>query len=149
VPKVQVSSCLEVRTPAGLDRLLAFAEPRYLHQTVARGGVRALDLPDVAAQRAQFAAAGVVRSHYHVPLDWDEAGAFGSTQREVARVRRGLPTLRGPLPLLEVETYTWGVLGDFAGSAPLHDRIARELAWVAGELAAAGLRPEPLSSSPR
>ncbi|MBM3972764.1 MAG: TIM barrel protein [Planctomycetes bacterium] len=149
VPKIQVSSCLEVRAPVGLDRLLAFAEPRYLHQTVARTGVRALDLPDVAAARAQFAAAGVVRSHYHVPLDWDEAGAFGSTQREVARVLRGLPTLSGSLPLLEVETYTWDVLGDFAGAAPLHQRIARELAWVAGELAAAGLRPEPLSSSPR
>lgn len=149
VPKIQVSSCLEVRAPEGLDRLLAFAEPRYLHQTVARGGVRALDLPDVAAARAQFAAAGVVRSHYHVPLDWDEAGAFGSTQREVARVLRGLPSLPGPVPLLEVETYTWGVLGGFAGDAPLHQRITRELAWVAGELAAAGLRPEPLSSSPR
>jgi hypothetical protein len=84
-----------------------------------------------------------------VPLDWDEAGAFGSTQREVSRVLRGLPKLAAPLPLLEVETYTWGVLGSFAGDAPLHDRIARELAWVAGELAAAGLRPEPLSSSPR
>lgn len=136
VPKVQVSACLEVRAPAGLDALLAFAEPRYLHQTVAADGTRALDLPDVAAARARFAAGGRVRSHYHVPLFWDQEGPFGSTQREVARVLRGLAGRAGPLPLLEVETYTWGVLGDFAGHAPLHEHIARELAWAQAQLSA-------------
>jgi hypothetical protein len=136
VPKIQVSSCLEVRDGEALDRLLAFAEPRYLHQTVAASGVRALDLPDVAAARAAFAAGGRVRSHYHVPLFWDQPGAFGSTQREVARVLAALPAMGPPWPLLEVETYTWSVLGDFAGSAPLHERIARELAWVRGQLGA-------------
>ena len=149
VPKIQVSSCFEVREPAGLDALLAFAEPRYLHQTVARSGERALDLPDVAAARARFAQGGRVRSHYHVPLDWDQPGPFGSTQQEVARVLRGLASLPGPVPLLEVETYTWGVLGDFAGKAPLHERIARELAWAHGQLAAGGLRPEPSSAAGR
>lgn len=139
VPKIQVSSCLEVRAPEGLDALLAFAEPRYLHQTVAANGVRALDLPGVATARASFAAGGVVRSHYHVPLFWDQPGAFGSTQREVARVLRGLrEALGGELPLLEVETYTWHVLGAFAGTSPLHERIARELAWVHEQLEADG-----------
>lgn len=134
VPKIQVSSCLEVRTPDGLDALLAFDEARYLHQTAAASGLRALDLPEVARQRAAFAAAGRLRSHYHVPLFWDQDGAFGSTQREVARVLRGLPALGAPLPLLEVETYTWSVLGNFAGEAPLHERIGRELAWAADQL---------------
>ena len=136
VPKIQVSACLEVRAADGLDALLAFAEPRYLHQTVAADGTRALDLPDVAAARAAFAAGGVVRSHYHVPVFWDPAGSFGSTQRELVRVLRGLRDLPGEMPLLEVETYTWGVLGAFAGSSPLHERIARELDWVAAQLAA-------------
>ena len=131
VPKIQVSSCLEVRAPAGLERLLAFDEPRYLHQTAAENGLRALDLGEVAARRGEFEAAGRVRSHYHVPLYWDEAGPFGSTRGEVERVLRGLAASATPLPLLEVETYTWGVLGDFAGSEPLADRIAKELAWVA------------------
>lgn len=134
VPKIQVSSCLEVREASGLDALLAFAEPRYLHQTAAANGARALDLDAVAARRAEFAGGGVVRSHYHVPLFWDQPGAFGSTQREVARVLRALRSLPGELPLLEVETYTWGVLGDFAGDSPLHERIARELAWVHAQL---------------
>lgn len=130
VPKVQVSSCLEVRSPEGLDRLLGFAEPRYLHQTVAERGPRALDLDAVAARRAEFAAGGRIRSHYHVPLYWDEPGPFGSTQQEVARVLRELARLPGPLPLFEVETYTWGVLGDLGGTEPLADRIAREIAWA-------------------
>lgn len=147
VPKIQVSSCLEARDANGLDELLAFAEPRYLHQTVAADGTRALDLPDVAAARARFAAGGRVRSHYHVPLFWDRAGAFGSTQREVARVLTGLRDGGEPLPLLEVETYTWGVLGDFAGAAPLHERIARELAWVHDQLAPASA-PTPTTARP-
>ncbi len=136
VPKIQVSSCLEVREPAGLDALLAFAEGRYLHQTVGADGTRALDLPDVAAARPSFAAAGRVRSHYHVPLFWDQDGALGSTQREVVRVLRWLALQPRPMPLLEVETYTWHVLGDFAGDAPLHERLARELAWVHAQIAA-------------
>lgn len=139
VPKIQVSACLEVRAPAGLDRLLAFAEPRWLHQTAAASGLRAADLPQVAARAAEFAAAGRLRSHYHVPVYWDEPGAFGSTRAEVARVLAALAAQAAagePLPLLEVETYTWSVLGELGGTAPLHQRLAQELAWVADRLAA-------------
>lgn len=131
VPKIQVSSCLEVRSPEGLDQLLAFDEPRYLHQTRARGGARALDLDQVRARRDEFASAGRVRTHYHVPLDWDQDGPFGSTQAEVRRALAALAAESTPAPLLEVETYTWSVLGDTFGSAPLHERIQRELDWVA------------------
>ena len=132
VPKIQVSACLQARGAEGLDRLLRFAEPRYLHQTVAANGVRALDLDQVALRRAEFAAAGAVRSHYHVPVFWDDPGALGSTRSEVERVLRALARDPAPLPLLEVETYTWTVLGDFAGTAPLSERLVRELDWTAG-----------------
>lgn len=139
VPKIQVSSCLEVRAEAGLERLLEFVEPRYLHQTVAANGLRSLDLDDVARRRDEFARAGRIRSHYHVPLDWDQPGPFGSTQSEVRRVlsalANGQVAVRGlgddALPLLEVETYTWSVLGDRFGDQPLAERIQRELDWVA------------------
>lgn len=134
VPKIQVSSCLEVRDAAGLDDLFAFAEPRYLHQTRSDGGARALDLDEVRARRMEFAASGRVRSHYHVPVYWDQEGAFGSTRTALSQVLRGLAGLGAELPLLEVETYTWGVLGDFAGTDPLAVRIARELEWVAQQL---------------
>jgi sugar phosphate isomerase/epimerase len=131
VPKIQVSSCLEARGSRGLERLLSFDEPRYLHQTVADNGVRALDLAEVADRRAEFERAARVRSHYHVPVFWDDPGPLGSTRSEVGRVLRALALSGDPLPLLEVETYTWNVLGDFAGEAPLSDRLVRELDWAA------------------
>ena len=134
VPKIQVSSCLELRRPEALDRLLAFAEPRYLHQTGGERGLRALDLDQVAARRAEFAAAGRLRTHFHMPLWWDDDGALGSTRAEVVRSLQWLALQPAPWPLLEVETYTWGVLGDFAGGAPLAERLARELDFAANAL---------------
>lgn len=139
LPKVQVSSCLELRDPAALDRLLAFAEPVYLHQTCALSGEpRALDLDEVAARRAEFAAAGTLRTHFHLPVFWDEAGPLGSTR---ALLERDLAVLKPRLhgddaPLLEVETYTWGVLPDPPpDDAALRDGIARELASIRALLA--------------
>lgn len=131
VPKIQVSSCLEVRRAEGVEQLLAFEEPRYLHQTMAQNGIRSLDLDGVRERRLEFENAGRVRTHYHVPLDWDQDGPFGSTQQEVRRVLAALANGPDPVPLLEVETYTWSVLGDTFGDAPLHERIQRELDWVA------------------
>ncbi|MCK5940621.1 MAG: sugar phosphate isomerase, partial [Planctomycetes bacterium] len=131
VPKIQVSSCLEVRRGEGIERLLEFEEPRYLHQSVAQNGIRTLDLDGVRRRQFEFENAGRVRTHYHVPLDWDEDGEFGSTQQEVRRVLEALARGAEPVPLLEVETYTWSVLGDTFGDEPLHQRIQRELDWVA------------------
>lgn len=131
VPKIQVSSCLEVRAPEGIEELLTFAEPRYLHQTAAKNGARSLDLDGVATRQSEFEQAGRVRTHFHVPLDWDTDGPLGSTQQEVRRVLEALAARSDPVPLLEVETYTWSVLGDKFGDAPLAERIQRELDWVA------------------
>lgn len=131
VPKIQVSSCLEVRDASGLDRLLEYAEPRYLHQTAASSGARALDLDEVAGRRAEFAAGGRIRTHYHVPLYWDEEGAFGSTRSEVERVLGALAASGTELPLLEVETYTWTVLPGFDGGEPLAARLGAELDFAA------------------
>ena len=133
-PKIQVSACLELRAAAGLDALLAFDEPVYLHQTVAADGTRALDLPAVAARREEFARALPVRTHFHTPVFWDEPeSALGST-REL--LRTALANLPRPLPLLEVETYTWGVLPGWDKSeAALRAGIANELQFVAAALA--------------
>jgi sugar phosphate isomerase/epimerase len=127
VPKIQVSSCLELRDPAALPRLLAFDESRYLHQSVADTGLRALDLGDVAARSEEFAAAGTIRTHFHVPVYWDD-DALGSTRAEVERLLAGL---RSPVPLLEVETYTWSVLGEgFGAGGELNRGLERELDFV-------------------
>lgn len=131
-PKVQVSSCLEVRAGEGLARLLTYDEPRYLHQTVAEcasgARLRALDLGEVAARRAEFAAARRIRTHFHVPLFWDEPGAFGSTRAEVEMF---LQHVAPPYPVLEAETYTWSVLPGFTGGDDeLVAGLARELSFL-------------------
>jgi sugar phosphate isomerase/epimerase len=133
IGKVQVSSCLELRDGRSLDRLLRFDEGRYLHQTVADSGARALDLGDVRARRAEFAQAGRLRTHFHVPVFWDEAGDLGSTRAEVERALRQWPR---PMPLLEVETYTWGVLPRELAPADLASGIRAELAWTRNQLPA-------------
>jgi sugar phosphate isomerase/epimerase len=125
--KIQVSAGLELRDGAALERLLAFDEPRWLHQAVAAGGARALDLDGVRADRARFAAGAPVRAHFHVPVFWDEPGPLGSTRAELERVLRGWPR---PLPLLEVETYTWGVLPPGLAAPDLTVAIRRELDFV-------------------
>ncbi|MSR37809.1 MAG: xylose isomerase [Planctomycetes bacterium] len=137
VPKIQLSSCLEARAPAALEQLLSFDEPRYLHQTAGQNGARALDLDEVRARRDEFAAAGIVRTHFHMPLWWDEDGDFGSTRAAVVRVLLALARQAAAgetLPLLEVETYTWPVLGEFAGAAPLWQRVQREIDFAANLL---------------
>jgi sugar phosphate isomerase/epimerase len=131
VPKIQVSSCVELREPAThLDLLLAFDEPRYLHQTVSDRGARAADLAEVRARRAEFEASDRVRTHFHLPVFWDEPDApLGSTRAEMVRFLEECP---GPLPLLEVETYTWSVLGpEWLADRSLSDRVVEELGYVA------------------
>lgn len=137
VAKIQVSVCLEARSPEGLAGLLDYAEPRYLHQTVAATGARALDLAEVAERRAEFSAGGRIRTHFHMPLWWDQDGPLGSTRAEVARV---LGSLAPPVPLLEVETYTWPVLRGLAGEEPLVRRLCRELDFAAACLGGAAGR---------
>ena len=128
-PKIQVSSCLELRDPAGLDRLLEFDEPGYLHQTGGEGGARALDLSEIAARRGEFEAAGTLRTHFHMPVFWDEEGAALGSTREL--LKRALAEMPRPLPLLEVETYTWGVIPGWDKSdEALLDGIGQELSFV-------------------
>ncbi len=129
--KIQVSSCLELRQPqdpAAMDQLLAFDESVYLHQCVADTGLRALDLSEVRQRRQEFSQAKQLRSHFHLPVFWDQPGALGSSQAELLRVLAALPR---PLPLLEVETYTWGILPQFQSSPEeLIQGLVQELDFV-------------------
>jgi sugar phosphate isomerase/epimerase len=147
VPKIQVSVCPEARTEAALDALFAFDEPRFLHQTFASGGsLRALDLGEARARRAEFVAAiaagrGPVRTHFHVPVFWRGEGGvpgFGSTRSEVERLLAALPRIAfDEPPLLEIETYTWSVLAEEArprDAAGLIDGLLREFSFVDGVL---------------
>jgi hypothetical protein len=142
VGKLQVSSALHLGRPGDAKAraaLLAYDEPRYLHQVVGRfpGGARrrAVDLPEVRAAETEWAEAEAWRCHFHVPIGWDGENEVGlGTTREdwVTGVRHAVS--RGLVDHLEVETYTWDVLPaalraeriDAAGGA-LTDALAAEI----------------------
>lgn len=131
--KVQVSAAVEVPDPADpaqREALAAFAEPRWLHQVGAPGGAVLRDLPDALAD-ATFAARRPWRVHFHVPLHAESIGGLPTTRPEVERFLDALPLDPEP-PVLELETYTWGVV---PGAAPdLAANVAAEIAWVRARL---------------
>jgi sugar phosphate isomerase/epimerase len=132
INKVQISCAIEATDPtdfAQRDALLAYVEPRYLHQTFARGadGVihHAVDLtPEVIADPVWHARAPW-RIHYHVPVDAERIGPLRTTRSELVRALAAIKTL-DYAPHLEVETYTWPVLPG-ADPVDLAAGIAREL----------------------
>ena len=153
VGKIQLSSALECGADsASVAALAAFAEPRYLHQCVIRhpdGATRFVeDLPDLAAALAEAPAppGSRVRSHFHVPLGAAEvaarpgAPAVRTTTAEVTAALRAAADLPAP-PILEVETYTWGVLPQ--QERPLAEGIAAEVAWAAAAARGAAREPAP------
>jgi sugar phosphate isomerase/epimerase len=134
IAKLQLSAGLRVARPdaAARQALLAYDEPVYLHQVVARTAsgelLRFEDLPEALASAAARAAEEW-RVHFHVPLYREALGAFTNTQAFLARVlerqRRAAVTAE-----LEVETYTWDVLPPEQRTGGVDASIARELGWV-------------------
>lgn len=156
--KFQFTSALSLPRPGadalGRARLLGLDEPTFLHQTSALlpDGrlLRAGDLPELArrlADEPDWLAAAEWRCHFHVPLGrrqaFESAGGLTTTQAHADRLldellsdpgRWGLPELH-----LELETYTWSLLGQTAqGSGSLVDRLAAEYAHALQRLDAHG-----------
>lgn len=151
VVKAQLSSALELTRPAtnepGRRRLAAFAEPRYLHQSIGltAAGQRlvAEDLPDLLDGEARlapaFEAAERVRTHFHVPLCWGGDPELGTTR---AVLEDGLAALARATDHLEVETYTFSVLppADLARyEGDVVRMVVEELRWTEAALAARGV----------
>lgn len=142
IGKVQVSAALladfsasgEASPETVAGQLAAFAEPRYLHQTMA-GGRLYEDLPAAleAADRS-----GQWRVHFHLPIFVDKfAPGLSTSQQEITTCWNYLKNYRGvgggaeSLRQInwEVETYAWGVLPPALRPASLAAGIADELAW--------------------
>ena len=142
VNKVQLSCAVELPAPAdaAARRALArYAEPRYLHQTFAGrraggGWAVAAKAPDLTADLcddppAEFAAADVWRTHFHVPIGRDDLGGGLRTTRDDLHFALGAVAALPYAPHLEVETYTWPVLpGEEHDAGHIIDGIAAELA---------------------
>jgi len=139
--KIQISSALVALDPDRLAvQLAALDEPRFLHQVRSDQGA-VMDLPDALSSLDRDTP---WRIHFHVPVHHGGFSGFATTHDMIARVLKAALATPGPLPHLEVETYTWSVL---PGAERAHtdddlvDGIARELAWTIEQLAALGARP--------
>ncbi len=148
--KVQVSSALRLPTPAqhpgAREELLAMDEPRFLHQVTARADGNFLHLPDLPALSAALAEEGSPwasaeewRCHFHVPLDQSSFGALGTTRDHADRIVDALladPSAWSTPELhLEIETYTWSILGD---PGQVVGGLEREYRHLTDRLGAAG-----------
>ena len=151
VNKVQLSCAVELPDPADAaarSALAAYVEPRYLHQTFA--GRRESDGWTVAGKTAdltadlcenppaEFAAADVWRTHFHVPISETALGGGLRTTRDDLTFALGAIAALSYAPHLEVETYTWPVLpGEAHDRGHIVDGIAAELTAAAELIAAA------------
>jgi hypothetical protein len=124
------------RGPA-IEQLSAFAEERYLHQTVVRQAGAAPvfheDLP-VALSR-QGATPAEWRVHFHVPIYLERFGRLETTQ---FAIRDCLQAIRehSDCRHFEVETYAWGVLPAELQQPDLAAGIAEEMRWLAERMPA-------------
>jgi sugar phosphate isomerase/epimerase len=131
VPKIQLSSALDVTGGDARAALAPYAEGTYLHQTRIRtsdGDVaRFCDLPPALSSDLD----GQWRVHFHVPLHFQGSGDVGTTSREMddAFMRAAV----GSGAHLEVETYTFDVLPGGAGDVCAS--VAAELSWAIAKLA--------------
>jgi len=115
VAKLHLTNALALREPsrhpAALAELLAYREPRWLHQTIGRrrdGSLwRAADLPDLArSSAAELSGIEELRVHFHVPLSRARLGSLRTTRAATAAALRHALAHRAP-PQLVIETYTW------------------------------------------
>jgi hypothetical protein len=153
--KLQYTSALALPDPArnaaGLERLLALDEPRYLHQVRGRDGdalVLANDLPELRGgwgnPHSRWRGCDELRCHFHVPVDREELGAgLRTTRTHADALLDGLLSEPGrwKAPELhdEIETYTWDVLpGSARGPGSLVEGLEREYRHVIGRLEGRG-----------
>ena len=148
INKVQISCAIQLDDPADAEAraaLAAFAEPKYLHQTMARAAdgriLRAVDLSPALATAPpdEWLHARPWRTHFHVPVDAERLGPLGTTRAEL---RAALAAVAGldERPHMEVETYTWPVLPGVTAT-DIVDGLARELVATRDLLASSATPP--------
>ncbi len=135
--KAQLSNALRASaaTPEAAAALFAFAEPRFLHQTMRlRDGAPPRLYPDLADAALAYAAGEIrsndeLRCHFHVPIHAEAFPPLDTTRHDLvvaAAALREDETLRH----YEVETYTFDVLPEAARPGSLADHLVAELAFA-------------------
>lgn len=137
VPVVHVSSAL--RAAGGeLATLRSFAEPKYLHQTVAQtiDGelIRFADLGDALARGADGSHIREWRVHFHVPVDAKEVRGCATTKSELVSVLKCISDGVVVPEAVVVETYSLGVLMGQPSEQAITQDVCRQLLWLDGQL---------------
>ncbi len=144
INKVHISCALELDHPAdnpeGRAALRRYAEPRYLHQVIARTPdgrlFRATDLSPslLDSPPSEWRDAITWRIHFHVPVDAEHLGPLKTTRSDLKHALAAVAAL-DYAPHLEVETYTWEVLPNGAADSDLVTGLTREMTATAALLA--------------
>jgi len=148
IARVQLSAAIRATITSRhvLEALLAFAEPVYLHQVIARQPwrphklhVRFFDLPTTDSSSFPYLLKNLagceVRSHFHVPLFWEGNEVIGSTHGDLSPELFAHVTAKH-YPL-EIETYTFDVLPAELKEKDVVENLVRETEWVMERIAAA------------
>ena len=143
--KIHLSSALRLKpTLELLDRLKAFREDIYLHQTIVRHGdgrlQRFRDLEPALDWAAEAGDAGEEwRVHFHIPLHHDPSQGLLTTRDHLMEALDWLGETPSRCAHLEMETYTWEVLPPHLRQAEVVDQLTKEYVWCLDQLAARGL----------
>lgn len=132
INKLHITCALQLDQPAanveGRRALAAYAEPRYLHQTIGRKSdgqlLRFIDLTEEFTRTpdADWETADPWRIHFHVPVNAERVGPLNTTRPQLVEALQGVSGLNYA-PHLEVETYTWGVLPGESRQRKVEDLI--------------------------
>lgn len=118
---------------AEVGNLLRFDEPRYLHQVVVRRADGRLErYNDISGALAEPSIHNGEewRVHFHVPVYADRTTYCGTTRSFIEEALEIIPNNA----LLEIETYTWGVLPEEMRAGSVTESIVREIDWLRSRL---------------
>jgi len=138
ISKIQLSAALAAKSnPASWAALGKFVEPVYLHQVKARAQSGEMfswsDLPRGLEGLPKYPDIEELRVHFHVPLFANLEAPLESTVS--ALTPDFFHELRsGAASHVEIETYTFDVLPPEIHPGDVVKSVAREYAWVLGQL---------------
>ena len=159
IGKIQLSNALICHLPEDdrrraqvLATLGGFAETTYLHQVKARDEQQRLaawaDLPAALDDCTRNLRPPELRIHFHIPLFSEHLllPELSGSQVALGQTFDFLSTHTDFRPVLEVETYSWGVLPAQLRPITEHDQlqgIVAELQWVEDQLRQRQLLQQP------
>ncbi|MEE9393006.1 MAG: metabolite traffic protein EboE [Planctomycetota bacterium] len=131
IAKMQMSTALRLERPGdravAVERLAGYAEPRYLHQVIAKRHDGLLDAFEDLPEYLELIDSrddAEARIHFHVPIYWAEAGEGLLTTRPDLEAATKTALELGTVEHFEIETYSWHAIPGAAAQAQDEDLVA-------------------------